>query len=353
MSKDNSDSFKLSRRKALASMGAIGAAGALGIGGTYAQFTDTESQQATFSAGGIDGTLTTNASYLGEQLDGSESPAVAELVEYDGETAGASIHFEDVKPGDYGSFNFTLEVQDNPAWVASCLGIEYDADYINYEPEVDEDGDVNSSNVDVGSGFTPENVSAPQSGDYSGELRDNMYIIPFYDSNNQSQFFDPSGPFSGTTFTGSTVTSPFGFWSNAQSNSFSTQVGSGETYLTPRTIGSVVQNAYESTRTFNAGEFSQLTAPQGSQIDDGCILLNGDGSANDTNNTQDAQPLQPGTTLNFGFDWHLPYETGNECQGDSMKVDLGFVFSQVRGSAGPTMQNTFAPANQNPSTSTN
>jgi predicted ribosomally synthesized peptide with SipW-like signal peptide len=361
---DNSNGgreFSISRRKALGGLASIGAATTLGGAATFAQFTDTESQSVTFTAGGIDGTITTNASYLGEQLDGSESEFVANLVEYDGEGAGAELSFLDVKPGDYGSFNFTIEVTNNPAWVASCLGVQSDKDWWNYEPELEADDDGGNLTVNTGplenSTYSEQASETPDGGtglNQPGEVAENLYIIPFYDSNETSQFFDNNGPAS-STYTGSTVASPAGFWSNAQdiSSGLAMSVDDNE-YLAPRPLSKVVSNKFESTVTYNANQttnFQTINAPDGTDLDDGCILLNGSGSANDQDNTQKAAPLEPGTTLNFGFDWHIPYTVGNEMMGDKLEAGIAFTFSQVRGAAGPELQNTYKPANQNQSNS--
>ena len=65
--------FSLSRRKALAGLGSIGAATALGGIGTYAQFTDTESVQASFGAGELNGVIDYAASYNGEEVASGEN----------------------------------------------------------------------------------------------------------------------------------------------------------------------------------------------------------------------------------------------------------------------------------------
>jgi hypothetical protein len=50
-------------------------------------------------------------------------------------------------------------------------------------------------------------------------------------------------------------------------------------------------------------------------------------------------------TLNFGYDWHMPFDTGNEIMGDEMTVEVGFTFSQERAASGPTLVNTYSPQN--------
>jgi len=98
MSDKDNDSFELSRRKALAGIGGIGTATALGGIGTYAQFTDTENATMTFSAGGIDGTLSWGATYnsSGDTLDTDE---IVQEPTQQQNGVGLSLELEDVKPG--------------------------------------------------------------------------------------------------------------------------------------------------------------------------------------------------------------------------------------------------------------
>lgn len=341
MSDDNNSKVTLSRRKALASLGTIGVAVGLGGAGTYAQFTDTENQSATFSAGGIDGTLSTNASYNGEMLDGDELEG---YVTYEGEGPGATIHFQDVKPGDFGSFNFELTVQDNPAWVAACVGIENNVDNRDFEPEIAADPDVNASNVDANGNL----VGAQSLTD--GELAQNIWLIPFYDSNDTSQFFDSGGaPSSYNPQTGQAT--PSSFWSNSEGSAgqFASQAADG--FLAPRRLTGVVSEPHLDTISFNDGGTQVENAPSGTSIDDGCIMLDGGITDNETtDNTQGATPLEPGSVLNFGYDWHVPFGVGNIVQGDSVDVNVGFVFSQTRHSESPEFVNTYDPGNNTPTT---
>ena len=334
---DNSGRLSnLSRRQALAGIGSIGAAAGIGGFGTVAQLTDTEGQTGTFTAGAIDGVISTNVTYNGDDITGDTS-----LVTVDGQGAGATISFMDVKPGDYGTFNFSLEIENNPAWVGACLNIAENVDANNYEPEVEADSDVTAANAGPQSqGEYQSQTTTP------GELPENLYLIPFYDNNADSSFFDSGA--TPATYTSSTgISAPSGFWSNSQSGGFSTQA-LGNQYLAPRTLAEVVSQPFEGTQTYNANQtsnFQTVNAPAGSDIGDGCILLDGD-IGNDTNdNTQEATPLSTGTTLNFGYDWHIPFETGNEIMGDQMEVNVGFTFNQQRSSAGPNLQNTYSPQN--------
>jgi predicted ribosomally synthesized peptide with SipW-like signal peptide len=328
MANDDDGSFRLSRRKALAGLGSIGMAGALGVGGTYAQFTDTEGQTATFSAGGIDGTITTNASYLGDLLDRSDDPA---NVEFTGEGPGATINFTDVKPGDYGSFNFTLVVQDNPAWVAACIGNVDDRDYKNFEPEVDADPQVNESDVNAG----PQNVTgatAPEHVTTDGELANNMLVIPFYDSDTTSTFFDNNGIPESSDLQNYGVGTSDAFWDNNEND------------LKPLTVNQAASVQAKNSMNWSTGTPKEVSHPT-AEVEKGCLLLDGSITRGDpsSDNSREANPLQPGDQLQFGFDWHLPYTTGNAAQGDQLTVNVGFNFYQERHSGGPDMVNMYNP----------
>jgi len=45
--------------------------------------------------------------------------------------------------------------------------------------------------------------------------------------------------------------------------------------------------------------------------------------------------LKPGDTLNFGYDFHIPFGVGNEIQGDRCSVKLDFQFIQSRHTEAP------------------
>lgn len=337
MSDDNNGKFNLSRRKALAGIGAAGAAVGIGGIGTVAQLTDTEGETATFTAGAIDGTIGYNLTYNGDTLESESDAGSNSLVTFEPQTTpegvGAAVSFDDVKPGDYGTVNFTIEVENNPAWVASCLGSS-SADGEVFEPEVEEDDDLDKSQIGD-QGLTG-----------GGELADNIYLIPFYDNNADSQFFDAGDAFSTQQTTSDAVSAPAGFWSNAQNaGDFSASAADSNEYIGPRQLSTIVTQKFDSTQTWSAPDLSFPTsdAPADTTLDDGCILLDGQVADDTSDNTQEATPLAPTETLNFGYDWHIPYTTGNEIMGDTLIVDVGFTFSQERHSAGPTMQNVYQP----------
>lgn len=327
--------FSLSRRKALAGLGSIGAASALGIGGTWAQFSDTEEKAVTFTAGGIDGKLEWSGSYNGNEV-GSDLTHVNINPSENG--AAVDVAFTDIKPGDFGCVNFDITIQNNPAWVASCLDVVSDDDWKTYEPEVDADDDI-------------DEMSDGMLENGNGELAENIYTIPYYDGDGSCTFFDPDGltDFDSLTYEGA---NPSDFWSNAQAYDPPEWIGQGnpdpisvstedetEYYLVPRSLQDVDQNVRSvDTAHWSSGQDATLdvqTAPDGATVGAGCVMLDGKGSENDSNNTQGVAPLDDEDTLNFGYDFHMPFGVGNEAQGDKLELSLEFVFLQTRHTSSP------------------
>jgi predicted ribosomally synthesized peptide with SipW-like signal peptide len=364
MSDDNNGKFNLSRRKALAGIGAAGAAVGLGGIGTVAQLSDTEDRAVTFTAGGLDGTLEWSGSYNGTTVDDTDDGEFSSAinVEPDLEASGYNdravpidVHFDDVKPGDYGCVNFTLEVQDNEAWVASGINVVDNYDYKNFEPEVRADDDLDESDVNV----DPETGDLTSQGaattvDGEGELAQNIYALPYYDNDANCSFFDANG-FSGQ-YSGA---APTGFWSNAQTGdgefdgqgNFSAPALPGdldgideneEYVLAPRNLKDISENLNAiGTALWNDGSNMSIgyqtasgghaSLAKGSVMLDGSVPANGDSG----NNSQSVSPLPPGTTLNFGYDFHIPFGVGNEIQGDRCSVKLDFQFIQSRHTEAP------------------
>ena len=366
MSDDNSDRFSLSRRKALAGLGGIGTATALGGIGTYAQFTDTEEESVTFTAGGIDGIVRYGANYNGNTVksfgggyaDNEDLTNVT--IEEDNGGVGLSVTLDDVKPGDYGCFSFGIEVQNNPAWVAACIGYENDTDGTVFEPEVQPDGDlewdgnnVTDSDGDVIGTYDPqsdepiaENVST------NGELPHELLFIPFYGGQvNEGGNFDPciffdseNEEFNADLYNGSgAVSTPGPFWDNATAE------------LEPATLLQVLQQSYVDSAVWGGDDGVDNQATGEDPVDsvivnppgvaEGCVFLNGEVS---TENEKEAAPVEPGQEFRFGWDWHLPFDTGNEVQGDSMTLNLGFTFSQVRHTEDVILNNIYSPGDNTP-----
>lgn len=373
MTNDDDGSFKLSRRRALASIGTIGAATAAGGLATYAQFTDEEDATMTFTAGGIDGTLSWGATYNSHGPDdGGSVPDEFVIQEATNQQNGVGLELTlgDVKPGDYGSITFGIEVQNNPAWVASCLGIESDTDYMDYEPEIEADDNVSSANVGADGSFDQQDASSDD-----GEVAENLLIIPFYTDPDtpqepgqqdieplESTFFDPGyardynpdGDWDTSNLTSqdlstSAVASSAAFWNSREGgNDFSD--------IKPQTLEEAVSSPL-SADTLSWGDadggFTTQPAPDAvaEGLGDGCVFVDGDVYSAGDPNAEDGGPagaVQPGDTIYFGYDWHIPFGVGNEMQGDKLEWNIGFNFSQIRHTESASLSNIFAPGANTP-----
>lgn len=336
---NNEDSGKvsLSRRKALAGIGTIGVAGAIGGFGTIAQFTDTEERTVEFTAGGVDGTIEIGASYNGNDVvSQKQGSSFGEVENVNGGGAGVAVNFTDVKPGDYGCFSFNLIVENNPAWAAACINYDNSNDGIIYDPERDPDPQLNESDFD----------SQDDGSGTEGEMEENMLVIPFYkppvgqgtpDRFDPCIFFDSqSDSFDASAYEGSgAVGTSTQFWSNSE--------GGGQETLYPQTLEDAVSESEASTVTWGDSSQSNFTVQDYSDsviTGPGCVFLNGD-SDDQLDNTQEPSALSPGEEYGFGWDWHLPFDTGNEVQGDEITVQFGFTFAQERHTQSPELSNVF------------
>lgn len=339
MSEENNDRFNLSRRKALAGLGGIGAATALGGIGTMAQFTDTEEESITFTAGGVDGEVEGHASYNGNAISDfyGNTQELDNVSDTEGTGAlGLNISFDDVKPGDFGCFSFKVTVDNNPAWVGSCIGYSDSNDGEVFEPEVDEDDDLSDSQI------------GSQGVDSDGELPQNMLVIPFYKGHSAPAdnsrwdpctFFDPEEDvFTPEGYDGlGAVSTPSAFWSNSENG------------LLPSTLEDVSDAVMVDSSTWNSNgsEFDAQTDDYPDvEADPGCMFLNG--AEPSIQNQQGAAPLQPNGEIWFGFDWHIPFDVGNEAQGDTMDLDLAFQFSQIRHTESAVLHNVYSPGSSTP-----
>jgi predicted ribosomally synthesized peptide with SipW-like signal peptide len=331
--------FSISRRKALGGLASIGAATTLGGAATFAQLTDTEAVQATFTAGEIDGVIDYSASYNGGEVASGEgsSPDINDQESFDQAVEGGvafSYSLSDIKPGDYGSVVFGATVQTNPAWPILCVGIEN-----NNENGISEaEAAAENAQFNGNRGF-PDLSS-------SGELPKNLKMIPFYDTNVDSSFFDSGGPTQQALDNYGSGTNP-SFWDNSQ-NSNGT--------LFPRDLAGIVNEdpdnqLRQGTVRFNeesdvgAEVFvaDQLGDLDGNSDNNACFALNG--GQTDDSNISGVSPLAPGDTLKFGWDWHVPYTTGNEIQSDSVDIYFTWIFQQVRHSEGPEGPFSYDPGN--------
>lgn len=321
-----SEKLKLSRRKMLAGLGTIGiASGAAGYG-TYAAFNDEETQNTTFTAGELDLRVSYRASYNGAQVakddDDDDSKAIElDPTEEDGQVA---LSISDVKPGDVGSLNFTIETtsNSNDAWVLSQLNVASSTDGTVTEPEAQVDDDF--EDLDLDEDELPDNSSKP------GELQYFLEFIGFYDSNDKSNFFDSSGDEPSYDFDGNTPGVPAEFYDNADE---------GNGYVA-RTLNDLA------TQDLQQGTNSHVDVTDEDSDYTGAVIVDGNPKP-PTENIQNTalDTLDSGDSVNFGYDWHLPYQTGNAVQGDTIDIEFTFIAIQDRFSQLPeNADNFFNPA---------
>jgi predicted ribosomally synthesized peptide with SipW-like signal peptide len=172
--------YELTRRKILASVGAVGVAGAGAGLGTSALFSDEESfTNNSITAGTLDMSVTAEVVEASEYYtsSGAGPNVVGEMETADG-NAVVGLQASDVKPGDWIIICFEISVGDNPAYVR--VSAEDFAQYENGQTEPE--GDVDSS----GGG----SLGMPQNGQGAGELQDKL-VAEVYDGYDGS---DDSSP---------------------------------------------------------------------------------------------------------------------------------------------------------------
>jgi len=125
-------------KKILVSVSIIAAVAAVVVGATTAFFSDTETSVGnTFTAGAIDLTIDSHATYNGQ----SWATSTWELKDLN-PTSDKFFNFTDVKPGDSGENTISLHVLNNDAWVCAAVSNLANAENGCTEPE----SDVNSGN---------------------------------------------------------------------------------------------------------------------------------------------------------------------------------------------------------------
>jgi len=151
------DRLKLTRRKILASTGAVGLAGAGAGLGTSAFFSDDESfGNNTLTAGSLDLVVSAETYYHGAG-GGIRAGPVGDSEEDD---PAFSISATDVKPGDWGVAQFCFDIDDNPAYLWTCGTLTENAENGITEPESEVDDD--------------------DTGAWAGELADELQAVLFH-----------------------------------------------------------------------------------------------------------------------------------------------------------------------------
>jgi predicted ribosomally synthesized peptide with SipW-like signal peptide len=312
------DKLELSRRKILGATGAVGAAGAAAGLGTSALFSDQEEfgnnliqagttnliaeagivsvsdglanngtieiVDATEDSDGNDDTLT---------VDGTPDPAL-------GLTVG------DMKPGDSFIIRVTVEVEDNPMYVAATAANTDDSEGVNTEPENSTQSGGPNPDVQDGSGTgNGSDAVGDGTGDDAGDL-DNELLVTFgYDGTQIGTPGNVDRTLDDTDGSGNPQITPdpglgFDGSSSATATSFlDTLQGGGLTYRK---------------------QASGTADPPGGHGNGLAIRIGGDASASNVDREQ----------VTHFIKFELPINVGNEVQGDSFSFDLGFAAEQVR-----------------------
>lgn len=137
---------KLTRRRALAGLGTIGAGAVVGGAGTMAWLNDQESLNGTsMTAGTLD--LKVKASATADRgLAGNVDITGNSTFESD---VNLGLSLGDCKPGDSGQIIVCLKVTSNPAWVWINADLTLNADAYNTEPELAVDSDIGAHAGDL------------------------------------------------------------------------------------------------------------------------------------------------------------------------------------------------------------
>jgi len=134
-------------RRIIGSLVVIAGVAALGIFGSQAFFSDTEtSVDNKFVAGDIDLKIDNTSYALDFNIPTFEGTPSGALVANPANTWTATdlvlekfFDFTDVKPGDYGEDTISVHVGSNDAWVCAAAQITEDSDVTYSEPELEDD----------------------------------------------------------------------------------------------------------------------------------------------------------------------------------------------------------------------
>jgi predicted ribosomally synthesized peptide with SipW-like signal peptide len=293
--------LELTRRKILAAASAAGIAGAAAGFGTSALFTDTESfTNNTITAGttnlvaeaeviDVSSGLQNNGSVVLEDAD-SDGGTDSTVLEADG-TVLAGLTVSDMKPGDSFIIRVTVEVEDNPMYVAATVANADDSEGINTEPE----NSTQSGGTDPDTGG---DAVGDGSGDDAGDLDNQMLVTFGYDGD------QTSGGSADRTLDASSITPDPGLGFDGSSSATATS------------FISVLQSGGLTYR----NQASGTADPPGGHGDGLATRIGGDASASNVDREQ----------VTHFIKFELPASVGNEVQGDSFSFDLGFAAQQVR-----------------------
>jgi hypothetical protein len=314
-------SIELTRRKILLSTTAVGIAGAGAGLGTSALYGDSEEFGNNLIQAG-----TTNLIAEAEVVDvssGLENNGTVELTDADSDDGSdngvleadgamvAGLTVQDMKPGDSFILRVTVEVEDNPMYVAATAVNADDSEGVNTEPENSTQNGGSNPDVEDGTGAgNGSDAVGDGSDDDAGDL-DNELLVTFgYDDAQVGTPGNVDGTLDDTDGSGDPKITPdpglgLDGSSSATATSFiDTLQGSGLTYR---------------------NQASGTADPPGGHGDGLATRIGGDANASNVDREQ----------VTHFIKFELPVNVGNEVQGDSFSFDLGFATEQVRNNDDP------------------
>ncbi|WP_254838363.1 SipW-dependent-type signal peptide-containing protein [Natronomonas marina] len=309
--------LELTRRKILGAAGAVGIAGA-GVGaGTSALFSDEEAFTDNAIRAGTTN-LVVEAAVV-EVSEGLAANGTVEIVDatddgdgdddqltVDGTPAPAlGLTVGDAKPGDSFVLRVTVDVEDNPMYVAAVLpggdAVDDSENRPNPEPEAATQAagtnpDVQNDDPNSGAGNGSDPIG-DGSGDDAGDLDNRLLVTLGYDSDRTSRHDDglegsivPESGFDGTP--------------SATATAFLAALDGGYVYR---------------------GQEGASGSPPGGHADSGPPTRIGDPTGSN---------VDRGKVTHF-IEFELPLGVGNEVMGDSVSFDLAFQAEQVRNNDDP------------------
>ncbi|MEZ3145310.1 SipW-dependent-type signal peptide-containing protein [Halobaculum sp. MBLA0143] len=284
MTDDEPRLYDLSRRKMLAGLGAVGLASAGAGLGTSAFFSDTEElENNSITAGTLDMSVTATVVAANDYWANQTSFELGASTTADGQDAAVGLVVDDAKPGDWGIVCCEIDVLDNPGYVQVSTEEFAEAGGANPEPEQAAEGDTNNS-ADLGQFLLStvwQDYAGPVDGSAGGTRTDLTNLDPVF--NNASDLL-------------------------------------GLQYAQPDTGGVVDSDQHHT------------TAREANAILD---TANGGYIVRDDQGVPVAVGGVDGEPYVFYLLLEIPYEVGNEIQGDSLSFDLVFDTEQRRNNTDP------------------
>lgn len=299
--------YQLTRRKALAGLATVGAAGAAAGLGTSALYSDEETFENNVITAGTTNLIVEAAVVSVDTSNEADDPSENGLyVNIEDNTAdgdpATGLTVSDMKPGDSFILRYTVNVQDNPMYVAATATNADDEEGENPEPEPSPGADEGGDGIGDGNG------------DDAGDLDNNIEVTFGYDSDRTSLHdnsleggitADPNGNFSTATSFISVFQTGFLYRGrNGADPGIGQPGGHGDGTSSPTRIG-------------------------------------GDDSASNVDREK----------VTHFVEYSLPDSVGNEIQGDSFRFDIVWNAEQVRNNPDPTSASE-VDGNANTATST-